>query len=588
MNYYQLLQISEDASLEAIQTAYKALTKKYRSNASELKEISMSEINTAYEVLSDKQKRKAYDRGLKNRPKNKNRFDKQGSASGRSFSYMGSVLNIDASLAKVATWKSSIIDAGIVAAQNYIQSYKAIMNGYGKVQSVVGLELINIGLDLLIYHMNTGLRKGVSVVQEYGIHDQNELKKARAYLSKYIKDSAENCAHYYRNTVSNNNTNKLTDLKLSNMAYKVYNIYLNIERGVGNYLKEKGLLKIPTTSIEQATFSLNCENEARELKIRKGDRSVFDPLFRLILTTPDRIESYCLLYYLYGDDKKELEQIADFFGMKKQYICYKDTYCKNNLRIEEGQFFSQEVNQKYTPINWEIFGSYYSFYRDFARKCDVSDKEAVDGFIKASSDEIRKHLYTSKSELLAISCNNENDIFTSSTVFWAAMALLSMHLDELTEEQYRAWANKNHNILKESLLAYYNLAKEKQNKYTEELAKRNHANSSSCFITTAVCNSFGKPDDCYELQSFRWFRDNWLINQSDGKELIAEYYEAAPKIVERINERMDRKIIYKRIWIDYLCLCLNYIEAKKYGQCKELYEKMVNALKHEYLPCSPD
>lgn len=56
-----------------------------------------------------------------------------------------------------------------------------------------------------------------------------------------------------------------------------------------------------------------------------------------------------------------------------------------------------------------------------------------------------------------------------------------------------------------------------------------------CFITTAVCDSFGKADDCYELTAFRNFRDKWLVNQADGKNLIAEYYNIAPKIVEKIN-----------------------------------------------------
>lgn len=45
-------------------------------------------------------------------------------------------------------------------------------------------------------------------------------------------------------------------------------------------------------------------------------------------------------------------------------------------------------------------------------------------------------------------------------------------------------------------------------------------NSSGCYITTAVCGSFGKSDDCYELTMFRDFRDSWLRRQEDGKEII--------------------------------------------------------------------
>ena len=32
-----------------------------------------------------------------------------------------------------------------------------------------------------------------------------------------------------------------------------------------------------------------------------------------------------------------------------------------------------------------------------------------------------------------------------------------------------------------------------------------------CFITTAVCQELGKPDDCEELTAFRAFRDGYLL-----------------------------------------------------------------------------
>ena len=84
----------------------------------------------------------------------------------------------------------------------------------------------------------------------------------------------------------------------------------------------------------------------------------------------------------------------------------------------------------------------------------------------------------------------------------------------------------------------------------------------SCFITTAVCDSFGKPDNCYELTSFRKFRDGWLSRQTDGRALIAEYYEIAPRIVRHINSMGNAKEIYRSIWDNYLQPCLTYIEEE--------------------------
>jgi len=77
---------------------------------------------------------------------------------------------------------------------------------------------------------------------------------------------------------------------------------------------------------------------------------------------------------------------------------------------------------------------------------------------------------------------------------------------------------------------------------------------------------------------FRWFRDNWLINQPDGKELIEEYYETAPKIIDAINKRTNNSEIYENIWKDYLRPCLNLIKQGKFTEVKKLYMRMVKDL----------
>ena len=105
----------------------------------------------------------------------------------------------------------------------------------------------------------------------------------------------------------------------------------------------------------------------------------------------------------------------------------------------------------------------------------------------------------------------------------------------------------------------------------------------NCFITTAVCDSFGKADDCYELTAFRNFRDNWLALQNDGKNLIAEYYNIAPKIVEKINGLNNAAQIYKNIWEKYLAACLNFIEKGDNLSCKNTYIDMVKNLKKKFL-----
>ena len=103
--------------------------------------------------------------------------------------------------------------------------------------------------------------------------------------------------------------------------------------------------------------------------------------------------------------------------------------------------------------------------------------------------------------------------------------------------------------------------------------------SSGCFITSAVCRTLGKPDDCYELTAFRSFRDNWLCGQPDGQTLIQEYYQVAPAIVAQIDKRSDSKEIYQSIWETHLLPCLCNIESQQFIQCKNTYISMIKQLK---------
>ncbi len=103
-----------------------------------------------------------------------------------------------------------------------------------------------------------------------------------------------------------------------------------------------------------------------------------------------------------------------------------------------------------------------------------------------------------------------------------------------------------------------------------------------CFITTAVCDSLGKPDDCYELSTLRAFRDNYMMHHIEGKELISQYYDMAPAIVMRINQHKTAELIYHDIYQQYIFPCISLIEQKEYDKCEGLYIEMVHSLKNQY------
>lgn len=102
-----------------------------------------------------------------------------------------------------------------------------------------------------------------------------------------------------------------------------------------------------------------------------------------------------------------------------------------------------------------------------------------------------------------------------------------------------------------------------------------------CYVTTAICEEYGKPDDCYELTALRHFRDDWLKQQPDGHELIAHYYATAPAIVSLIDKREDRTEIYHHLNEDYLSRCISYIEANENEKCKDTYLAMMDYLQKE-------
>lgn len=104
-----------------------------------------------------------------------------------------------------------------------------------------------------------------------------------------------------------------------------------------------------------------------------------------------------------------------------------------------------------------------------------------------------------------------------------------------------------------------------------------------CYITTAVCHSLGKPDDCYELNLLREYRDTYLASSNGGTEEIKEYYNVAPTIVRRIGRMSDADVIYQDIWERYLNPCVRMIEEDRQEECREVYSDMVRSLQEKYL-----
>ena len=104
-----------------------------------------------------------------------------------------------------------------------------------------------------------------------------------------------------------------------------------------------------------------------------------------------------------------------------------------------------------------------------------------------------------------------------------------------------------------------------------------------CYITTAVCKSLDKPDNCYELSLLRDYRDQYMLESKEGMKTVEEYYNIAPTIVKRINRQEDAAQIYEGIWEEYLSPCVKLIEEGRKKECQDLYSDMVHKLEKKYL-----
>lgn len=97
----------------------------------------------------------------------------------------------------------------------------------------------------------------------------------------------------------------------------------------------------------------------------------------------------------------------------------------------------------------------------------------------------------------------------------------------------------------------------------------------NCYITSAICETLGKGDNCRELNLLRDFRDNYLVSVPDGKVLIEDYYRRAPGLVRAIKSNPEGDEILERIYHDYLSKCINLIEAGEKDAAVDIYREMV-------------
>jgi hypothetical protein len=112
--------------------------------------------------------------------------------------------------------------------------------------------------------------------------------------------------------------------------------------------------------------------------------------------------------------------------------------------------------------------------------------------------------------------------------------------------------------------------------------KRTKKDRGGCFITTAVCSSLNKPDDCDELMTMRWYRDKLKSEDPDMAALISEYYRTAPLVVKKIDNDSDASLVYRQLWEESISKIYHSLKKEEYRDATLRYVDMFEGLCRKY------
>ena len=104
-----------------------------------------------------------------------------------------------------------------------------------------------------------------------------------------------------------------------------------------------------------------------------------------------------------------------------------------------------------------------------------------------------------------------------------------------------------------------------------------------CFVTTAVVDVIGETDDGPILTALRHLRDAYTIHNYRGAERIRIYYDIAPKIVFKIENKNNSREIWQSVYKDWIVPIRSLIDQRRLEEADKKYSEMVLLLTSQYL-----
>lgn len=195
--------------------------------------------------------------------------------------------------------------------------------------------------------------------------------------------------------------------------------------------------------------------------------------------------------------------------------------------------------------------------------------------VKANEDTIGGQIALAQIQAGALNAQNTLAAQVASEQIDASLNLgkdtnsTNVSLAQVAANQAVNLANTNAGVINNQTNALVAMANAQQTTNRAQIK----ANSGPCFITTIVCETLGKSDDCYELQKLREFRDGWMMTRHP--ELCKRYKQIAPAIVDRIKISSSRLELCEELYSRFIVSAVRRIEHGEHEKALLIYRAMV-------------
>lgn len=199
--------------------------------------------------------------------------------------------------------------------------------------------------------------------------------------------------------------------------------------------------------------------------------------------------------------------------------------------------------------------------------------------LAAQAGQYLNNSFNADATLLGQTIVGANSLVTNLTTPLISAAQTQENVDNTTLPSfYNTLAGENYN------LGLGSIAAAEQTANASIAASKSAASSAGgCYITAAVCDSFGWSDDCLTLRVLREFRDKVLVQHPFARKYVDEYYLTAPGLVEAINRRWFRKRYLRRLYRKFIAPAVIAICWNRFDEAFCIYRAMVETVKRENL-----